>query len=87
MAAHLQISIESAMFLNKGRYFMTVNLSHADAQDPINRNPVVHKTSLSSGHSESAIFNIHSFNIGDVSGASADTLIDFKAYQIVPGPQ
>lgn len=47
--AHLQVSIESAIFLRKARYFMTVNLSHPDATDPINRNPKIHRTSLSSG--------------------------------------
>ena len=60
---------------------MTINLSHPDATDPINSNPEVYKTSLSGGHSESAIFNIHSFNLGDVSAVSPDTLIDFKAYK------
>ena len=83
-ATYLQISIESAIFTVKGRYFMTVNLAHPDSTHPTNLNPIVHKTSLSSGHSESAIFNIHSFNVGDVSAASPDTLIDFKAYKIVP---
>ena len=84
MTAHLQISIESAIFTAKGRYYMTVNLAHPDSTDPINRKPTVHKTSLSSGHSESAIFNIHSFNVGDVSAVSPDTLLEFKAYKIVP---
>ena len=37
--AHLQVSIESAVFKTKGRYFMTVNLSHPDAEDPINIEP------------------------------------------------
>lgn len=62
---------------------MAVNLGHPDPTDPLNRNPAVHKTSLSSGHSESAIFNIHSFNIGDVSATSSDTFLDFKAYRVV----
>jgi len=84
MAAFLQVSIESAIFTTKGRYLMTVNLSHPDVTDPINKNPTIHKTSLSSGNSESAIFNIYSFNIGDVSASSPDTLLDFKAYRVVP---
>jgi len=83
-AAYLQISIESVIFTVKGRYFMTVNLAHPNKSDPINLNPVVYKTSVSSGHSESAIFNIHSFNVGDVSAVSPDTLLDFRAYKIVP---
>ena len=61
---------------------MTVNLCHPDAQDPLNRSPKLHRTSLSSGHSTSAIFNIHSFNLGDISAVSPDTLIDFKAYKM-----
>lgn len=83
MAAFLQLSIESAIFTTKGRYFMTVNLSHPDALDPINNNPKIFKTSLSSGNSESAIFNIHSFSIGDVSATSPDTLLDLKAYKVI----
>ena len=82
-AAYLQVAIESAVFIEKGRYFMTVCLSHPDAQDPLNQNPTIHRTSLSSGHSESAIFNMHSFNLGDVSGVSPDTQLDFKAYKLV----
>lgn len=79
--AHLQVSIESAIFVQKARYFMTVNLAHPDAMDPLNREKKIHRTSLSSGHSTSAIFNIHSFNIGDISAVSPDTLLDFKAYK------
>ena len=84
MVAHLQVSIESAIFVEKARYFMTVNLSHPDATDPLNREKrPVHRTSLSSGHSTSAIFNIHSFNLGDISAVSPDTLLDFKAYKAI----
>ena len=82
-AAFLQVAIESAIFSAKGRYFMTVNLGHPDSADPINLTPTVHRTSASSGHSASAIFNVHSFNIGDVSQVSPDTYLDFKAYRLV----
>ena len=61
---------------------MTVSLGHPDAQDPINEAAQEHRTSPSSGHSTSAIFNIHSFNIGDISQVSPDTHIDFKAYKL-----
>lgn len=85
MAAFLQVAIESAIFQVKGRFFMTVNLGHPDAQDPINseKKRVVHRTSPSSGHSESAIFNVHSFSMGDVSQVAPDTFLEFKAFQLV----
>ena len=81
--AHLQVTIESAIFSEKARFFMTVNLAHPDAQDPLNREKKIHRTSLSSGQSTSAIFNIHSFNLGDISAVSPDTLLDFKSYKAV----
>ena len=62
---------------------MTVKLGHPDATDPLNQSSQLHRTSASSGHSESAIFNVHSFNLGDVSQVLPDTFLEFKAYKLV----
>ena len=62
---------------------MTVKLANHDANDPINRTAAVHRTSPSSGQAESAVFNIHSFNLGDVSRVAPDTFLEFKAYRLV----
>ena len=86
MAAFLQVALESAIFAEKARYYMTVKLGHPDEQDPLNSTAPVHKTSLSSGHSESAIFNVHSFNIGDISATSPDTRLEFRAFKVTTAP-
>ena len=75
--ANLQIAIESAFFMEvrpDSRFYISFSMKSADPNSRVDQDKV-HTTSLSSGKSSNAIFNVHSFNIGDVESEPATSTI------------
>ena len=62
---------------------MSLQLKSTDVQTSKINPDKVHKTSLSSGKSSNAVFNVHSFNIGDVENEASNSIIEFKAYKVL----
>ena len=83
--ANLQIAIDSAFFKDTqpdSRFYISLGFKSASAESAIDQNKV-HKTSLSSGKSSSAVFNVHSFNIGDIEHEQSTSVFEFKAYKVL----
>ena len=81
------MSIESAIFREAARYVMTVALLDEEDEQKSTHGSMGAtssscQTSLSSGQSTSAIFDVHSFNLGDVRYVTPQAKIEFKAYKI-----
>ena len=61
---------------------MSIQVKTASSESRIDPEKV-HKTSLSSGKSSNAVFNVHSFGIGDVELEPPTSILEFKAYKVL----
>ena len=83
--ANLQVSIESAFFKETrldSRFYISICMKSVDPESKVDKDKV-HRTSLSSGKSSNAVFNVHSFNIGDVEQEPPTSILEFKAYRVI----